>query len=282
MGLLGSNLSVAVGHYRSFLDLPSMRAVINQDLLTKLGDNYYLLDTKAMTEEISFPQVNITGASMNYFESITNTVFRGEVAWFWDEPVLIPEENLPPLFNVTPVPDWLNDFAEENFGFDIQQMLANSGLSGIPTNPQSGTIPTKSSLKYMIGFDKQLWIRPLNRTNTFLLSSQYFGQWWPDYDERMRQGLLLYPSPVDFAAVRETEHVFTGLLNTMYMNGKLTPQIALAYDVRGTWLVQPSINYIWEPFRFMIQYSSIFGNFTNFGAFRDRDQVTFSFTYLLN
>ena len=64
--------------------------------------------------------------------------------------------------------------------------------------------------------------------------------------------------------------------------GLTVPQVALAYDVRGAWLIQPSINLLWEPFRFMIQYSNIEGNFTSFGAFRDRDQVSFVVSYLLN
>ncbi len=47
-------------------------------------------------------------------------------------------------------------------------------------------------------------------------------------------------------------------------------------------MFQPSVNYIFEPFRVMIQYSGIVGNMAGFGAFRDRDQITFIFSYLLN
>jgi hypothetical protein len=279
MGLLGSNLSVAVGHYRSYLDMPSLKAVIDQKLLTRIRDTYLLADLNAMQLEASFPQVNITGASMNYWQQAIDAVIRAEVAWFWDEPVFIPRENLKPLYGpILPLPPQIMQLAGQFFGIVVQSM----GLTGIPLNPQSGEIPTKQSLKYMIGFDKQIWIRPLNRTNTFFLSFQYFGQTWPDYDKEMRQPLSLYPKATDFSGLRKTEQTFTGLVNTMYLNGRLSPQMVVAYDVRGAWLVQPSINYIWEPFRFMIQWSSIDGNFTNFGAFRDRDQITFIFTYLLN
>jgi hypothetical protein len=206
-------------------------------------------------------------------------VFRGEVGWFWDEPVLIPEENLSILYDpVLPLPDSLLDMATELFGLDVRDL----GLNGLPLNPQSGTIPTKDILRFMIGLDKQIWIRPVNPTSMFFLSLQYFGQWVPDFDKRMRQGLALYPKPVDFAALRETEHVFTGVLNTMYKEGTIVPQFALAYDVRGAWLIQPSVNYIFEPFRLMFQYSIIEGSFTNFGAFRDRDQITLILTYLLH
>ena len=48
-----------------------------------------------------------------------------------------------------------------------------------------------------------------------------------------------------------------------------------------TVLVLPSATYIHEPFRFTLQYSAIAGNYTNFGLFRDRDQISFVLSYLL-
>jgi hypothetical protein len=272
MGLLGSNLNLSVGHYRTFLDTPALRAVVTTDAPV-------LTDINALELEASYTPIHITGASMNYWEPHTNIVFRGEVGWFWDEPVLIPEENLSVLYGpVLPLPDPLLDVASEIFGIDVRDL----GLNGLPLSPQSGTIPKKDILRYMIGLDKQIWIRPINPSTMFFLSLQCFGQWVPDFDPRMRQGLALYPNPVDFAALRETEHVFTAVVNTMYKEGTIMPQFALAYDVRGAWLIQPSVNYIFEPFRVMFQYSIIEGSFTNFGAFRDRDQITLIFTYLLH
>jgi hypothetical protein len=271
-GIVGPNMNLSIGHYRSFLDLPALRAVVEPGipLLTSLDQ---------LAFEVSWKPVHITGGSLNYWEPRTNTVIRAEVAWFWCEPVLIPEENIPVLFGPTlPLPGWALDLAAELFGIDIRDL----GLDGLPLNPQSGTIPEKNILRFMIGLDRQVWVRPLNRTNMFFVSMQYFGQWIPDYDARMRQALQLYPSPVNFAALNEVESVFTALVNTMYRKGTINPQLALAYDVRGAWLIQPSVNLIREPFRFMIQYSAIAGNFTNFGAFRDRDQITFILTYLLN
>ncbi|MEW6442553.1 MAG: DUF1302 family protein [bacterium] len=271
MGLVGSNLNMSIGHYRTFLDTPALRAVVT-------SESPVLIDINALELEASYEPVHITGAAMNYFESYTNVVFRGEVGWFWDEPVLIPQKNLSVLYGpVLPLPDAVLDEATRLFGLDVRDL----GLNGLPLDPQSGTIPTKDFLRYMIGLDKQFWVRPLNSTTMFFLSLQYFGQWVPDYDKRMRQGLSLYPNPVDFAAVKETEHVVTSVLNTSYEEGTITPQLALAYDVRGAWLIQPSVNYIYEPFRISFQYSIIEGRFTNFGAFRDRDQITLILSYLL-
>ena len=97
-------------------------------------------------------------------------------------------------------------------------------------------------MRWMIGLDKNVWIRPLNKTQTFLVSLQYFGQWVPDYDARMRQAVPIYPNDLEFPAVKEVEGTFTMLMNTTYLSGKVTPQMVLGYDVRGAWLIQPSVN----------------------------------------
>jgi len=246
MGMLwGMNVSVA--HYKTFMDLPTPLFVVEPDP-PPLGTVF---------QEIHFDDIQITGGSLNYWESRTDTVIRAELAWFWNEAVFIPDINTPLLPLPIPIP-------------------------GIPGIPQNGQIPEKDFLRFMIGLDKNVWIRPLNKTQTFLVSLQYFGQWVPDYDERMRQGVSIYPDPLHFPAVKETESTFTALINTMYWSGRITPQMVLGYDVRGTWLIQPSVNFIRGPLRFMIQYSAIAGNFTGFGVFRDRDQISFIFSYLLN
>jgi len=243
--LWGMNLSVA--HYKTFMDLPNPVFVIEPGP-PLIGSPY---------QELRFDDIQITGGSLNFWESMTDTVIRAEVAWFWNEAVFIPEINIP----LQPLP---------------------ISIPGVPGIPQNGQIPDKDFLRWMIGLDKNVWIRPLNKTQTFLVSLQYFGQWVNDYDARMRQAVPLYPNDLEFPAVREVEGTITMLMNSTYLSGKVTPQMVLGYDVRGAWLIQPSVNLLREPFRFMIQYSAIAGNFTGFGVFRDRDQISFIFSYLLN
>jgi hypothetical protein len=270
-GLLGNNLNFSLAHYKTFLDTPAVRLGVTPGLPA-------LLNFSDAWQELIYKDVQITGASLNYCEPRTDIIFRGEVAWFWDEPILIPDENLKLSDQEIPLPPWAISLMSRIMGIN----LVDLNFTGIPLNPTGGTVPTKDILRYMIGLDKFLWIRPLNAINTFFVSLQYFGQWVPDYDPRMRQPLSIYPHPMDFAAVRETESTITAITNTSYLNGRLTPQLALAYDVRGAWLIQPSLAVLYEPFRFTIQYSAIEGAFTNFGAFRDRDQISFTFSYLLN
>lgn len=278
-GMAGAYLNWSVGHYKSYLDQPALRSVVDQSKLTQVGDNTLLTSLDALILEGSFPSVQVTGASMSFFESITNIVFRGEVAWFWNEPVFIPEESLSTFWGPTiPLPPALLDLAAEILGVDVRDL----GLDGLPLNPQNGEIPKRDILRFMIGFDKQLWIRSLNKKSMFFLSMQYFGQWVPDYDDRMAQPAPISPDLLRFPGLKEYENSITAIVNTNYMTGNLVPQLAVAYDPRGAWLVQPQVNFIRGPFRFMVQYSAIAGNFTNFGLFRDRDQISFILTYLLS
>ena len=271
-GMVGTNLNFSVAHYKSFPDAPALRSVI-------LRDVPLLIDLNDLVLEASYPDVQVTGASVSFYESLLDVIVRSEVALFWDEAVTIPEENLATLYGPTlPLPPVLLDLAAEIYGIDIRDL----GLDGLPINPQSGWIPTKNILRFSLGLDKQMWIRPLNKGGTFFLSVQYFGQWVPDYDERMVQPAPIYPDLIVFPKVKETEHIFTAVMSTMYRNGTIVPTVAVAYDVRGAWLINPVVNFIREPFRFTLQYSAIAGNYTAFGVFRDRDQITFIFTYLLN
>jgi hypothetical protein len=271
MGVLGNNLNFTIAHYKTFLDMPTARLGVEPGTKVVTG-------TSSLFQELIWSDVQITGASFNYCDPHTDIIWRGEAAWFWDEPVFIPQENLKISDQAIPMPPALVDLISELTGVDLEEL----GMTSLPINPTGGKVPKKDILRYMIGFDKYLWIRPLNPRTTFMISMQYFGQWIPNYDKRQKQLLALYPKPLDFAGLRETEHTFTFLARTNYMNGFINPQVVMAYDVRGAWLFMPSIMFLREPFRFNIQYSGIVGNFTNFGAFRDRDQISFMFSYLLN
>lgn len=244
MGVFADNFTLSLGHYRSYLDIPSLRL--------RTGET----PIDAWTE-IRFPGVQVTGGSLSFWEQRTDLIVRTEAAWFWDEPVFIPAINTPVVPLPIPVP-------------------------GVPGLPANGEIPTKNVLRWSLGLDRNVWVRPLNPKRTFMVSFQYFGSWVQDYDERMRLPLALYPEETSFTAAKEVDGIFTFLVNTDYYGGDIIPQMVVAYDARGVWMLQPSVNCIFEPFRFLVQYSGIVGNMAGFGAFRDRDQISFSLSYLLN
>jgi len=298
--LFGPDMNCSIAYYKSYLDLPTTYFVLKQPV------DGPLLDFGNLIINGDYPSRQVTGGSLTYWESMTNIVFRGEIAQFWDEPLFelsqngrplsasyVPENGLPPL-----ALDALAVFAGED--------PRSFGFYGIPMNPKSGNIAKRDILRWMIGFDKQVWLRKLNKESMFFTSFQYFGQWIqnhqadtiipaaiPDYfvpsDGRSPLPYTVnaitgepVPSYTHFPYVNKTEHIFTAIINTNYMKGNLTPQLAAAYDLRGVWLLIPSINYIREPFRFGIQYAGIVGVYNSFGLFRDRDQIAFTFAYLLN
>ncbi len=229
-GVIAGNYSLSIAHYRSYPDRPALRLVLDP----------------GPVQELVYESQHVTGGSLSFWQPHINAIIRSEVAWFWDEPVFIPEENAPLLSGVM----------------------------------ESGTIPKKNILRYVLGVDYQAWIRPLNRTKMFFFSMQYFGQWTTGYDDRQRQPLPEPPTGENFADVKEYEQALTLLVNTSYRNGTILPQVVAAYDPRGVWFVQPQVNFIYEPIRFQIQYSMITGQFTSYGFFRDRDQLSFILSVL--
>ncbi len=245
-GVLLDSVNVSVGHYKSFMDTPS--TVLNADYSGFPPD---------ANLELYFDDVQVTGGTLSWWEANLDVVLRSEVAWFWEESVFIPEENTPLIPTGLPIP-------------------------GLEALPGQGQKTERDILRWMIGFDKNLWIRKLNKTQTFFLSMQYFGQWISNYDDRIAQPPAIYPDDLNYPSVREVESTFTFLMNTSYLSGKLTPQVVVAYNPRGAWMFLPQIGFLREPFRFLVQYSGVYGTFTGFGFFRDRDQISFVVSYLLN
>ncbi|MEW6442226.1 MAG: DUF1302 family protein, partial [bacterium] len=188
MGVIGDNLNLSVGHYKTYPDVPSGRLIVNP------------ANPLDFRQEITFEDEQITGAALNFWETHTETVVRSEVAMFWDEAVFIPQINAP---------------------------LIPTGIPGLEL-PATGRIPEKNILRYMVGLDKNFWIRPLNKKNVFFFSMQYFGQYIMDYDERIKMAIPIYPDTMDFAGVKELENQITFLVNSTYLQGNLYPSFSAA------------------------------------------------------
>jgi hypothetical protein len=297
--MFGPNMNCSIAHYKSFPDLPTTFFVLKEPL----GENEPLLDFSNIAILADYVSRNVTGGSITFWESMTDIIFRGEIAQFWDEAVWERSQNARPL-TADYIP--LGGFALDALAVFAGEDPRSFGFFGIPVGNESGNIAKRDILRWMIGFDKQIWMRKLNKTSMFFTSFQYFGQWIQDHRD---DTLLPVPDPNQFVPsdgrapgpytinsitgepvidytilphIKKTEHTITMLINTSYLKGNLTPQFACAYNFRGIWLFLPSINYIREPFRFGIQYAGIVGNWVDFGIFRDKDQIAFTFAYLLN
>jgi hypothetical protein len=248
-GILLDNFNYTLAFMRTIQDVPSPRYTADWTLV---GPQF-----TALNRELIYDTQDILGASVNFYEPHTDLVFRIEAALFKDEKVFIPNENAAPV---------------------VDLMIFGAG-GPFPTRTM-GTIPTRDVVRYMIGVDKFQWIRFLNPNSTFFISLQYFGQYMDDHSDDIFQAVPLPPGGTTYPKVKEFEHTFTGLITSPFRQGALEPQLAVVYDVRGTWMFQPQVNFKFDPFRLMLQYSTISGNRTSIGHFKDRDQATAILTYV--
>jgi hypothetical protein len=92
-------------------------------------------------------------------------------------------------------------------------------------------------------------------------------------------------APCDFKGTLRfpgTTQVFTLAVSTPYLGGNLTPNLAFIYDMAGSWLVQPGVNWtFWEPWRMQVRYNYIDGRYTGVGLFKTRDSIWLELQYLL-
>lgn len=98
---------------------------------------------------------------------------------------------------------------------------------------------TKDVIRYVIGWDRDIFIRPLNRKKAFLLSTQLFGQHILDHE--LEQGPLGPVGMVDW----KNDWIATMLFKGWWMQNRLSPQFLAAYDFRAQAAVfGPSIDWI--------------------------------------
>lgn len=106
-------------------------------------------------------------------------------------------------------------------------------------------------IRYVIGADKNIFIRPLNRTKAFLFSFQLFGQHLLQYENHATE-LTGTAHPITGAifgnagmADWEYNWIATFLIKGWWMNDQLSPQIIAAHDFKArATVVAPSIEWL--------------------------------------
>lgn len=255
LGTLLNTVTFSLGHYVTFNDVPSARLEVRA--LAPVPDTPFLVE---------FYQQQVTGASATFalpFDPYS--IVRTEFAHFWDERVFIPGENA-------------------NTANLVQDFIASGGT------PVRGALPTRNVLRWMIGLDRNIWIRWLNPTNTFAFSAQYFHTNIFDFDRSIAYPAVSsveFPAaglPVANAVPRKNDEFFlTYFISTLYRHGTIIPQVFGGYDTRGVHAVVPSLTYqLGTNVQLSLKYAVITGTFANLGFFRDRDQLLLRVQYNLS
>ncbi len=148
---IGSSKDV-VGRYQIDKNRP-----VAADALTRAcsgltaEDNAICVAPVWVDAEVIHPYMHIFGLTGNYYDDISETVFRFETAYVMGEPYqTIEEDKLPPMY--------------------IRGQQVGTGPFGLAK---------RDVWTGMIGFDRPTWIRWLNPRATWFLSGQLFWQYTP-------------------------------------------------------------------------------------------------------
>lgn len=94
-------------------------------------------------------------------------------------------------------------------------------------------------VRFVIGADKNVFIRPLNKDRAFLISGQIFGQHLLDHE--VAQATLGEVGMPDW----EKNYIATLLIKGWWMNDRLSPQLIMAHDFRaGATVISPSVDWL--------------------------------------
>jgi hypothetical protein len=225
---------------------------------------------------VLFPKVQISGATLSFSVPRFYAVVRGEFAYFYAEPFFLnsaPDQLLGPatIGRVTP-------------GY---RQVGTDPVTGKALLRYKSNIDRSDVARWSLGLDVNRYIRFLNPQQSFTISAQAFGTHILDFNDAP----LTKAAPAfDFAhfavPVRDPHRhnqAFVNLdpyqiintlsISTSYRSGVISPALNFFYDWQGAWVVQPGITFVRDPFRLLLQYNYIDGQFNGIGFLRDRDNV---------
>ena len=196
---------------------------------------------------------SVAGVSASWFSPRVDGIIRTEAEAFIDELAFIPEKNLNPRGQVP-------------------------GARNPDGSPVIDTIPKTDYLRWVIGYDRFFFFRPLNPSNAFVLVTAWHGQWnllerrgmdfrylgeqkpgkpatvigripgTPDCDKPGANGKFPITcqtiNPKNFEDQYKFDNQFLQIaLQTDYLHGRLEPRLVAILDVTGIFGLAPSVVY---------------------------------------
>jgi hypothetical protein len=169
------------------------------------------------------------------------------------------------------------------------QVACPPGVSNDVCLRYKSDIDRSDVIRWALGMDMDRYIQALNPQQSFVLSGQIFGTHILDFNDmklssvRDQHGFGHFSVPVrdphtnneSFVNMDQHQFINTLSISTAYRSGAISPALVFLYDWQGAWLVQPGITFTRDPFRFIIQYNYIDGQFNGIGFLRDRDNLIF-------
>lgn len=259
--IIARDHTFSLWYYTHFPNAPVPRSLGSARVLKEDGR-----PTRLYTVETVHELTGVFGASDAFYLEPVDSIFRIEAEYFRNEPSFIPETNLGAQERSSPDYD------------PIKQL------------EYVGKVPKADYLRWEVGMDRNIFIRPLNPSNSFLIVGAIVGSW--NIDERNGKDFRMQgqrtpgeigTTPDDFVQQRAVEAFGQIRIGTSYLHGKLEPSVITIGNLRGTHAVIPTLDFrINDWLLFGIKYVHIAGAYQQLGFYRDRDQVSLRATYQLN
>lgn len=269
-------------------------------------------------------QVQVTGAAMTFALPELYSIVRSELAYFNNEP-RFSQSTLDPFvyhyfnqrgggFTRIP-PSVLNRACREltdalaNDAETVEAIQRGAPPRGSDLCRLTGGTRRGDSLNMAIGLDINQFIRFLNPHATFFISTQFFYKHLfgavtrrPIPDRIPMEGEVLPVTEADFivnqaglsafgavepALIKQPTDTFlhTLFITTAYRSGMILPAFTFFYDWGGALVFQPAITYVYDPFRFSVDYSILQAGTLKAGSgvslLRDRDNISFRIEYVI-
>jgi hypothetical protein len=234
---------------------------------------------------------SVVGLSSTWFSQPVNGILKLEIEYFIDELAVIPSENLNPRVQI---PRALRAADEKNI---------------------FNHVPTADYVKWVVGYDRNFFIRQLNPTNSFLLVASYNSSFnvsekggmdyrsgltklghtqtrnGPQAGNPLCQGrqartnpLCVFIDPHDYEDAYQYEGILTTTVRTDYMHAKLEPSLTQITDISGSFGFAPALSYrINDNLIVGATYLAICGpRKANLGTFRAHDMLQLRVTGQFN
>lgn len=259
--VIAHNHSFSAWFYTHFPNQPAARSLGSvrmapQDASTKR----FLFVTETVRKLTS-----VYGVANTFYFAPIDSIVRAEVEYFENEPGFIPAVSL-----------GASDDPEQNPGLDLLF--------------HEGRVPLQDVIRWEFGVDRFFFVRPLNSANAFLLSTSIVGHWnLSETDNRdfyavgQRLPGRLGNFTTDFVDLERVEAFLSAHLENQWWHGKLFAAFTGIAHSRGTWAAMPEMRYRYnDSLNFSVKAILIGGEFQGIGLYKDRDQISFRTTFLLN
>jgi hypothetical protein len=287
------DLTLSMAHYYTFLDAPLVRIVTPEkkppvnldefDAAVAAGNSArFLVDH--FQANVLFPKIAISGATASFPLSRFYAVIRSEVAVFWREYLF---KNSGPL-------NLLGPALEDGQITPGYRQVGVDPVSGAPLLRYKNDIDRSHVVRWSLGIDINRYLRFLNPQQSFIISGQMFATHIVNFDDTPLASVLPYgfghvavaardPHRKNEASVNVDQHQFVNTLaiSTSYRAGVIAPRLVFFYDWQGSWLVQPQITLIRDPFRLTLQFNYLDGQYNGIGFLRDRDNLLVQLEYVI-